>query len=88
MRKLIGTRELAEILDYSEWSVRQMASTGKLPTYRLTERSPWRFDVDEVLSTLGSPAVRENERGKSEGPGASTRTSAKAADIPDGDAPG
>jgi len=57
--QLISLKELANILSFSYEKVRQMASSGKIPCYRLGN-GDFRFDLEKVLKAMG----KTNNKGK------------------------
>jgi len=47
-RRLLRTREAAEYLGLSEWSIRQRVQNGELPVVRGCEECNWQFDVCDL----------------------------------------
>jgi excisionase family DNA binding protein len=53
-KQLLTTREVAERMSVSVFTVRLLAAHGALPTVRFTETSRLRFRVEDVESFLES----------------------------------
>ena len=57
-RTLLTAPQLARVLQVGVETVRRLAKEGKIPRVELS-RATWRFDLDEVLTALRSPAAKE-----------------------------
>ena len=53
-KRLLTTREVAERLDVSVWTVRLLAAHSALPVVRFTPTSRMRFRVEDVESFVES----------------------------------
>lgn len=58
-KKLLTTREVAEELDVSVWTVRILADHGALPVVRFTPTSRMRFRREDVEDFLASRTRHE-----------------------------
>jgi hypothetical protein len=87
VKRLVSSRELGEVLGVTPWTVRKLARAGDVPSLRLTERGRWRFDLDQVLSKLGSPTGNERNPVNDESPATASRTPVKTVVPGDGDGP-
>jgi excisionase family DNA binding protein len=54
---LIGTSELAELLDIHPATLRRLVESGKIPAVRVGRQ--WRFDRDVIFDLLHESARRE-----------------------------
>jgi excisionase family DNA binding protein len=52
MSRKLSVRELAELLNVAEDTIRGWAAAGTIPALRACPRGAWRFDADEVLDAL------------------------------------
>jgi excisionase family DNA binding protein len=58
--RFLNTRETADRLNYSVYTVRELARAGVLPSVRFTERGQLRFaseDVDALIARLRTGAA-------------------------------
>ncbi len=48
IKRLVTTKEAAKYLGMSDWSIRQLVRSGKLPVVSGCEECNWRFDVHDL----------------------------------------
>jgi len=48
VKRLVTTKEAAQYLGMSDWSIRQLVRSGKLPVVSGCEECNWRFDVHDL----------------------------------------
>ena len=61
--RLLNIKEIADLLNVSEWTIRKWLSQGLLPSIRVGTKLH-RFNVDEVLEYFRNGKFLENKRQK------------------------